>query len=140
VRASPQQSSPARSLCAAWAAPRRSWRPRWRSLRTFGDDGFDYLLNMPVSSLTSERVQHLEDDAVVKRLSSTPSAAPEPLDMDEGLDGAGGSVAYSERVVNDFKQCSHSTTSNHAVISIGSCNQAEGPGPRFVNGLTSVIL
>jgi hypothetical protein len=80
VRASPQQSSPA-SLAllgrakAELEAALEEFRYHLRGRRLC-----DYLLNMPVSSLTSERVQRLEADAVAEWLSSTP-AAPEPLDM-----------------------------------------------------------
>jgi DNA topoisomerase-2 len=48
---------------------------------TFGDDGFDYLLTMPVSSLTSERVQRLEADAVAKAAELYALRGTEPLDM-----------------------------------------------------------
>jgi hypothetical protein len=57
---------------------------RWRSLRThLGDDGFDYLLTMPVSSLSLASEQRPRPTRrVLWRLWL--SVAPEPLDMDEG--------------------------------------------------------
>jgi DNA topoisomerase-2 len=48
---------------------------------TFGDDGFDYLLTMPVSSLTSERVKRLEADAAAKEAELYALRGTEPLDM-----------------------------------------------------------
>jgi DNA topoisomerase-2 len=45
------------------------------------DDSFEYLLSMPVSSLTSERVQRLEADAVAKAAELDTLRSTEPLDI-----------------------------------------------------------